>query len=129
MKNTVALKFILVVSGVIAAGVGITLLFTPVSLYASVNIDVSNKASLLSDLRATGGALLASGALITTGAFKAKLAFTATVLATLLYLSYGLSRLYSIAVDGMPDTVILTVAVLEIVIGLVCCFALIRYRE
>ena len=129
MKKSNVLKAILIISGVIAIGVGVTLLFTPITLYASVGVDVSNKVSLLSDLRATGGALLASGALIAAGAFRPILTFTSTVFATLLYLSYGLSRIYGMFVDGIPDLVIVQVAVIEIVIGIVCLFALVKYRD
>ena len=55
-----------------------------------------------------------------------RMAFTAAVVATVLYLSYGLSRVISIVLDGMPVEQLVLVAVMEIAIGLVCALFLIR---
>lgn len=129
LKNTGVITTILVISGVIAVVVGAMFLFDPVAMYASVRIDVSEQVSLLSDLRATGGALFASGILIVAGAFLADLTFTAVVVSSLLYSGYGLSRIFAMAIDGKPAEVLVYVAVMEIVIGLVNVFALIKYKE
>lgn len=129
MKNSATLKTLLVVSGVIASAVGVALLLAPVALYASVGTDVSGKIDLLSDLRATGGALLASGVVIALGAFLANLTFTSLVLSSLLYLAYGSSRLFAMAVDGRPADALIYVAVLEIAIGLANVWALVKYGE
>ncbi|PCI05557.1 MAG: hypothetical protein COB78_02885 [Hyphomicrobiales bacterium] len=98
-------------------------------LVSITGIVLGNDASLLSEIRASGGALLVFGMLIMAGAFVANLRFTAILVTTLLYISYGFSRILSMVIDGMPDTGLVQVTVLEIVIGLVCCFALIKYRE
>jgi len=129
MKNSKMLKIILVISGLIASGIGATILFAPMAFYATVGITLGDNISLLNEIRAPGGALLTSGILIISGAFVDKLTFTATVISTLLYLSYGLSRVMSIVIDGMPAEGIVQAVVLEIVTGLVCFFALVKYRE
>jgi hypothetical protein len=129
MKNTKMLKTILIISGLIASGVGATILYSPVAFYASYGIELGGNFSLLNEVRAPGGALLAIGILIMSGAFVDKLAFTAVVVSTLLYLSYGLSRVMSIAIDGMPAEGLVQAAVLEIVIGLACTFALVKFRR
>jgi hypothetical protein len=128
MKNSKMLKTILIISGLIASGVGAAILFSPVAFYASYGIEPGGNISLLNEIRAPGGALLASGILIMSGAFVDKLAFTALMVSTLLYLSYGLARVMSIAIDGMPAEGLVQAAVLEIVIGLACIFALIKFR-
>jgi hypothetical protein len=128
MKNSKILKTILIISGLIASGIGAAILFSPVAFYASYGIEPGGNISLLNEIRAPGGALLASGILIMSGAFVDKLAFTAVVISTLLYLSYGLSRVMSIAIDGMPAEGLVQAAVLEIVIGLACIFALVKFR-
>jgi len=128
MKNSKVLKTILIISGLIASGIGVAILFYPVAFYATYGIDIGGNVSLLNEIRAPGGALLASGILIISGAFVDKLAFTATVVSTLLYLSYGLSRMMSIAIDGMPVEGLVQAAALEIVTGLACIFALVKYR-
>lgn len=129
MKNSKVLKTILLISGFIASAIGTTILFSPGSFYATYGIALGDNVSLLNEIRASGGALLASGLLIMSGAFVDKMAFTAAVVSTLLYLSYGLSRVMSIAIDGAPVEGLIQAAVLEIVIGLACIYALMQYSE
>lgn len=128
VNNSKALKIVLFVSGLIATGIGGAILFMPVAFYATNGIEVGDSSSLLNELRAPGGALLAFGLLITSGAFVAKLTLTSALLSTLLYVSYGLSRILSIAIDGMPAEGLVQAAVLELVIGLVCVFTLAKAR-
>ena len=129
MKNSKVLKVILFISGLIAAAIGAAILFTPVAFYTGSGIALGEDISLLSDIRAAGGALLAIGALIMAGAFVAKLTFTAAVISTLVYLAYGLSRIMSIAIDGLPVDALVQAMALEIIIGLVGVYALLKYKE
>ena len=130
MKNSKVLKTILFISGLILAGIGGAILFVPVAFHATADgIVLGDDISLLNEIRAPGGALLASGILVMSGAFMAKLTFTSTVVSALLYLSYGLSRILSMAIDGMPAEELVQVAVIEIVVGLICVFSLMKYRE
>jgi len=128
MKSSKVLKVILFISGLIAVGVGATILIMPVTFYASSGINLNGDVSLLNEVRASGGALLACGLVITLGAFIAKLTFTSIVLSTLLYLSYGLSRMMSMIIDGMPVDALIQAVILELVIGFVCVVALIGFR-
>jgi len=127
MKNTKTLKIILIISGLIAIGVGASILTIPVSFYATNSINIEGNISLLNEIRASGGALLASGVVIVLGAFVAKLTFTSTIIASFLYLSYGLSRILSITVDGIPAEGLVQAVILELIIGLVCLFSLVIY--
>ncbi|MCP4320221.1 MAG: DUF4345 domain-containing protein [Hyphomicrobiales bacterium] len=129
MKNSIILKAILLVSGVIATGIGATILFVPVTFYASYGIDLGGNVSLLNELKAPALAMLAGGILIMSGAFLARLTHISIVVAAFLYLSFGLSRLLSMAMDGMPAEGLVQAAALEIVVGLACVFALVKYRE
>lgn len=97
MKNSKVLKTILIISGLIATGIGGTILFTPATFFATNGIELDGNISLLSEIRAPGGALLASGILIMSGAFVAKLTFTSTLISTMIYLCYGISRILSMA--------------------------------
>ncbi len=128
MKNSKSLKTTLLISGAIGAGIGSEILFSPVAFHATSGIELGNDISLLNEVRASGGALLASGILIMLGAFVARLTFVSLVISALLYLSYGVSRILSMVVDGTPDELLVQVAFLEIAIGLVCGFMLFRYR-
>jgi hypothetical protein len=91
-------------------------------------IDPGGGASLLSEARAAGGALLTTGVLIMLGAFVARLTFTAAVLGTAVCLSYGLARLLSLAWDGRPAGNLMVAAVVELLLGIACVFALVRHR-
>jgi Domain of unknown function (DUF4345) len=127
-QNSTALKAILIIAGLIGAGVGGAILFIPGPFHATTGIQLGDDVSLLNEIRASGGALLAAGVLVMSGAWIPKLAFTSIVVATLLYLSYGLSRVLSMAVDGMPDAGLVQVAVLELFIGSICLFALAKFQ-
>ncbi|MBT4020504.1 MAG: DUF4345 domain-containing protein [Alphaproteobacteria bacterium] len=129
MKNSIILKTILLISGLIAAAIGGGILFFPADFYAAYNIDLGQNISLLNEMKASGGGLLATGFVIVAGVFVAKLTFTSSVLAALLYLSYGLSRILSMTIDGMPVEGLQQAAFLEIGIGLFCVFAFAKYRE
>jgi len=129
MKNSKVLKVILFISGLIAIGVGATILLMPVGFYAVSGINLNGDVNLLNEVRASGGALLACGILITSGAFVVKLTFTATVISTLLYLSYGLSRLLSMVVDGMPADSLIQAVILELVLGLICVVSFMKFRQ
>lgn len=126
MKKQIMLKSIIIISGLIGVFVGTEILFMPVTFYATSGINLGDNVSLLNEIRASGGALLAGGVVIILGAFWEKLTFTSIVLATLLYLSYGFSRIISMIVDGVPAEILVYVAVSEIVVGLVCAFALLQ---
>lgn len=129
MKNSKVLKSILFISGLIAIGVGAGILFMPVSFYAADGIDLGGNVSLLNEVRASGGGILAVGVLVLMGAFVAKLAFTSIVISMVMYLSYGISRIQSMAIDGIPAEGLVMATVLELVVGSICVFALLKYRE
>ena len=90
---------------------------------------LSVRVNLLNEVRAAGGMLLFGGLLIGAGAFSKQLAFSSTLLAVVVYLSYGLSRLLSIVLDGVPNASLPGIAALEIAIGLICVFTLVLYRD
>lgn len=129
MTNSNPLKLVLFISGLIASSIGGAILFNPVAFYAANGIDLAGNVSLLNEIRASGGMLLAAGILIISGCFVARLRFTAVVVSCLLYLSYGLSRMLSFVIDGIPSEGLVQAAALEIVIGVVCVWVFTRHRE
>ena len=129
MRDSKVLKTILIVAGVVGMIVGGANLFVPVAFNASSGIDLGENISLMNEMRASGGGLLLSSVVIVMGAFVSRLAFTSTLLATMLYLGYGFSRLVSIMVDGMPSDDLVSVAIFEIFVGLVALFGLWKYQK
>ena len=129
MKNSKIFKTVLFLAGLIAAIVGAGSLFAPVAFHESSGIALGDSVNLLNEMRAAGGALFTSGLFIMIGTFVASLQFTALILATLLYLSYALSRGVSIMIEGMPSAELVQIAVFELVVGLACAFLLIQYNK
>lgn len=128
MKNIYVLNAVLFLSGVIAAGVGVGVLFVPHLFHGASGIVVPEDVNLLNEMRAPGGLLIAAGVFIIVGAFKSHLAPVAAVVSGVAFLSFGGSRLVSVMLDGMPNSAIIQIMVLELVIGVVCLVALARYR-
>jgi hypothetical protein len=129
MKNSNVLKTVLIISGLVLTGVGGAILSIPEAFFAANDIDLGESISLFNEIRSPGGVLLASGLVIISGAFVAKLAFTSTVISIVMYLSYGISRILSIAIDGIPAEGLVMATVIELIIGLVGVCALLKYRE
>ncbi|MGK4007074.1 DUF4345 domain-containing protein [Sorangium sp. So ce1036] len=119
----------LLIAGLVLLGIGGATLLAPAAFHATSGIELGDSRSLLSETRAAGGSLLGSGVLIMLGAFASRLAFTATIVGAVTYVSYGLSRLLSMAVDGMPAQALVLATVVELVLGLSCVAALVWRRE
>lgn len=129
MKNSKVLKVILFLSGILLLIIGSAMLFIPVEFSARNGIEVGDNVSLLNDIRAAGAGLLASGLVIFLGVFIQKLAFTSTVVIIMAYGSYGLGRVISMGIDGMPIEGLVKATVVELIIALVGVFALSKYRN
>lgn len=110
-------QVILAVAGLVLAAVGSALLLAPAAMHGSNGVDLGDDASLLSEARAPGGALLVLGAIVVAGAFVRRLRLPAAMIAAAVYLAYGLSRLLSMALDGMPAPGLVVAAGLEIAFG------------
>ena len=125
IKSSLPLKIFLILSGLIGVVVGLAILLFPVRFYAISGIVLGGNVSLLNEIRAPGGSLIASGSLVLLGGYIKRLTYTSLVVSTLTYLGYGCARMLSMAVDGRPTTDLIIVAVGEIVIGLggVCLWA------
>jgi hypothetical protein len=129
MEKSKLVKALLIVAGLSGIAIGGALLFQPVAFEASAGIHLEENVNLLSEVRAPGGALLAGGVLILLGAFIPTMTYTSVLLATLFFLSYGLSRILSMIVDGIPTTSLVMATVAEVVIGILCIAVLVNFRK
>ena len=120
---------LLLASGLIAAGIAATILFAPNAFYSAYGIEIGSNVSLANELKAPAGALLLAGLLMLAGVFRSEFTVPSLATATAMYLSYGLSRLLSMAIDGVPHGGLVSAAVLEIAIGAICFVDLARYRK
>jgi hypothetical protein len=129
MRTSKVLKAILIVLGLLLIGIGLWRLFDPIGFFQNSGITLDNQAGLLSEARATGGAVVGFGLLILLGAFIQKLSYTSTIAAIVLFLGFGVARLIGFAIDGNPGDGVIQGIIIEIVFGLIAVFALFKYRE
>ena len=129
MKNSIIVKITLILSGLIALGVGGSILFVPHAFHASAGIILGDDVNLLNEMRSSAGMLLAAGLYILAGAFRPALAFSAMVVSGTVYLGYGFSRVVSIIFDGVPSSAMLQITALELVIGGICALLLKLYKS
>ncbi|AUP78573.1 DUF4345 domain-containing protein [Flavivirga eckloniae] len=129
MEKSKLVKALLIASGIIGIFIGGSLLFVPVAFQASAGIDLEGNINLLSEVRAPGGTLLIAGILILSGAFMARLTYGSVLLTCLFYLSYGVSRVFSVIIDGMPSSSLIGATIIELVIGGASLYVLVYYRK
>ena len=122
-------KLTLALSAVVAVGIAGTILFAPEVFYAGYGIEVGSDATLVNELKAPAGALLVAGLLMFAGVFRTELVVVSLTTASVVYLSYGLSRLLSMAIDGLPHSSLVSAAGIELGIGAACLLALLRARD
>jgi hypothetical protein len=127
-RGTWTTRLILLASGLIAVAIAATILFAPDAFYAGYGIRVTGNPTLANELKAPAGALLAAGLLMFAGVFRSEYAAVSLTTAVVVYLSYGLSRVTSIVIDGLPHGGMVDAAVVELVIGAVCLLTLLRVR-
>lgn len=122
-------RLVLFGSGLIAVAIAVAILFAPAAFYAGYGIEVTGDATLANELKAPAGALLIAGLVMFAGAARARFAVVSLTTAAVVYLSYGLSRLTSIAVDGMPHSGMVSAAGVELVVGAICLLTLLQVRH
>ena len=120
---------LLLASGLIAAGIAAMILFAPGAFYGRYGIDFGANVSLANELKAPAGMLLLAGLLMIAGVFKSELTISSLATAAAVYLSYGLSRILSMAIDGVPHSGLVSAAAIEIAIGALCLVDLMRHRK
>ncbi len=122
-------RLVLFGSGMVAIAIAVAILFAPAAFYAGYGINVTGDATLANELKAPAGALLVAGLMMFAGVFRCELAVISLTTAAVVYLSYGLSRVTSIAIDGVPHSGMVTAACVELVIGAICLLTLLQVRQ
>ena len=116
MKISLNVLF-LSISGLLLLIIGSTILLMPQAFYASDGVVLGNNPSLLSEVRASGGMLTGGALIIFAGIFRPTLRSLAMTLSVLIYGSFGLARLLSLTIDGMPSNNLLVATVVELIVA------------
>lgn len=117
MKH-IMIRVFLWISGLLLLVVGMAVLFQPHVLLPADIVMPSTDPDVLSELRAPGGLLLVSSLVILLGAVRNDLHRPALMLSALVYGTYGVSRLVSMALDGLPSSSLVAAAGVELLVGL-----------
>lgn len=112
-----AARITLFIAGLVALYVGAGLLFAPVAFEATSGIQLGSDPALLSEVRAPGGVVLVAGLFMWLGVARGRFTGPATLVASGLYLAYGLSRLVGFVLDGSPGDMLVAVTGIELVLG------------
>jgi len=129
MKNSKVLKTLLFLLAIPLIVFGAWRLAMPVEFHAFSGIILGSDVGLLSEARGVGGLILGSGIIIMSGVFSARMRFTSTLLAALVFLSFGFARLLGVALDGVPGEMLVQGIIGEFVMGSIALVALLKYRK
>lgn len=124
-KTRIAL---LLVAGALLILIGSLILASPADFYASNDIELGANPSLVNELKAPAGLLLAAGLFMLGAIFVRSQADTALWLAALIYLSYAGARVASMAFDGVPAAGLVQAAAIEGIVGSACLAVLLVRR-
>jgi hypothetical protein len=83
----------------------------------SSGINLNDDKDLINELRGISGVMFLSSVLIATGIFIDKMLFTSLIIAVLIFIGFGIGRIFSILKDGKPNTQIMQGIGFEMVLG------------
>ena len=127
MKNTMTAIY-LVIAGFLLLVIGGAILLAPHAFHGGNGVALGDNPNLLSEIRAPGGLLASSGIVILIGAFRTQWRLRSVQLTTLIYGSFGVARLVSMALDGVPSASIVGATLLELIVALVGLVMLWQWR-
>ena len=100
-------------SGAILGLIGGALMFAPKAFLETSHVFIDRDPGLMSELTAPSGVLIITGALMILGAIKLRFANLALLVGALVYGSYGLGRLVSMVLHGLPSESLITATAIE----------------
>lgn len=128
MTTTFLTKTVLSLSGAIALGIGLAILTVPVAFYAQSGVALPGDVSLMNDLRAFGGGLLAVGLFILLGLLRRAFVRPSLVAGAMVYAGFAGARLWAISADGMPQATYVWVLAIELGVAILCALLAFKTR-
>ena len=128
-RTVATIRLVLFLSGIVASCIAAMILLAPDVFYASYGIELSNNTALANEVKAPAGALFLAGLIMFIGVFRSDFAVVSLATATGVYLSYGLARVASFVIDGLPHSGMIGAAGIELVVGTICLLTLLYERQ
>ena len=117
--SRVLTRAVLALSGALLGSIGGAILVSPTAFLAMSHVVIDNDPGLLSELTAPSVMLILTGALMILGALRTRFADLALSAGALVYGSYGVGRLVSMALHGLPSQSLIVAAVVELAVAAV----------
>ena len=117
--SRVLTRAVLALSGALLGSIGGAILVSPTAFLAMSHVVIDNDPGLLSELTAPSVMLILTGALMILGALRTRFANLALSAGALVYGSYGVGRLVSMALHGLPSQSLIVAAVVELAVAAV----------
>lgn len=114
-------------SGAILGLISGALIVSPQAFLKSSGITIDRDPGLMSELTAPAGVLLITGALMMVGAVRLRFARAGLTVGAIVYGTYGVGRLVSMALHGLPSQALITATLIEL--GLGAILAVLRMRD
>ena len=115
------------VAGAIAMLIGGAVLLVPHAFFATNHITLGTDPNLMSEIRAPGGLLLATGLIMIAGAAMQSLLRAGLLTAAVVFSMYGVSRLVSAVLDGMPSGSLVSALGIELAVGMIAIILIMRF--
>lgn len=115
-------KLSILAIGILLISIGGTILFIPETLFEINMIHLNKNPNLLSEIRAPGGVFILSGIALFLGFFITQIGKASLTSAGILLVGYGISRLFSILLDGPPAYSLQLAMIIELVLGAFCIY-------
>lgn len=108
----------LLAGGLMLLAIGLAITLSPEGFYASSGITLGGDPSLTSELRAPAGMLVAAGCVMLISLPLESFRQYALFASALVYLPYGVARLFGFTAEGLPNGNIVLAAAIEVVFGI-----------
>ncbi|TGM58256.1 DUF4345 domain-containing protein [Leptospira vanthielii] len=115
-------KLLITAIGILLISIGGTILFIPEILFEMNMIHLNKNPNLLSEIRAPGGVFILSGIALFLSFYITQIVKASLTSAGILLVGYGISRFFSILLDGLPAYSLLLAMTVELVLGVFCLY-------
>ncbi|MCH2250167.1 MAG: DUF4345 domain-containing protein [Cognatishimia sp.] len=122
-------QLFLALSGALSLAIGLSVLVIPHAFFASNHIVLGSDPNLMSEIRAPGGLLLAAGLVMLWGVVSRRDRLIALQTSIVVFGMYGISRLLSLILDGVPSTALLIALAIELVLCGVAIFLSLKLQQ